>query len=196
VLYYVKARGLVNETDVIFYTDHGELQGDFGLLFKGPYHIDALMRLPLIWKPAQETNTSAGEVSAPVGHVDLAQTFCEIAGIEEPSWVEGIKLPQTDEQAASQGRVRVMTQWDSEHGPTDIHLKSIFQDGFLCTAYEKSSLYDGTEGEFYNLNEDPGARKNLWSDASSQNLKSDLLADLGDNLPPMRSPRLERKAPV
>ena len=31
----------------IFTTDHGELQGDFGLLFKGPYHVDALMRLPL-----------------------------------------------------------------------------------------------------------------------------------------------------
>lgn len=196
VLDYVRGRGWENETDVIFTTDHGELQGDFGLLFKGPYHVDALMRLPLIWKPAPITNTEAGVVSAPVGHVDLAQTFCEIAGIDEPSWVEGTKLPLTDEQAEEQGRVRVLTQWDSEHGPTDIHLKSIYQDGFLCTLYEKSSLYDGSEGELYNLNEDPGALKNLWSDGGSQSLKSDLIADLKDNLPTMRSPRLDRKAPV
>ena len=25
---------------------------DFGLLYKGPYHVDALMRLPMIWRPA------------------------------------------------------------------------------------------------------------------------------------------------
>ncbi len=37
---------------MVFTTDHGELQGDFGLLFKGPYHVDALMRLPLVWRPA------------------------------------------------------------------------------------------------------------------------------------------------
>jgi arylsulfatase A-like enzyme len=196
VLDYVQARGWENETDVIFTTDHGELQGDFGLLFKGPYHIDALMRLPLIWKPAPVTNTKSRVVSAPVGHVDLAQTFCEIAGIDEPEWVEGSKLPLTDEQAGEQGRARVMTQWDSEHGPIDIHLKSIYQDGFMCTVYEKSSLYDGSEGELYNLTEDPGALKNLWPDESFQGIKSDLIADLKDNLPPMRTPPLERKAPV
>ena len=37
---------------MIFTTDHGEMQGDFGLLYKGPYHTDALMRLPFVWRPA------------------------------------------------------------------------------------------------------------------------------------------------
>src|SRR5690606_16315120 len=49
VLAAIEARGWGDDVDVIFTTDHGELQGDFGLLFKGPYHVDALMRLPLIW---------------------------------------------------------------------------------------------------------------------------------------------------
>ena len=44
VLRRVEARGWDAQTDVFFTTDHGELQGDFGLLFKGPYHVDALMR--------------------------------------------------------------------------------------------------------------------------------------------------------
>ena len=26
--------------------------GDFGLMFKDSYHVDALMRLPFIWRPA------------------------------------------------------------------------------------------------------------------------------------------------
>ena len=46
VLARVRARGWEADTDVFFTTDHGEMQGDFGLLFKGPFHVDALMRLP------------------------------------------------------------------------------------------------------------------------------------------------------
>ena len=60
---------------MIFTTDHGELQGDFGLLFKGPYHVDALMRLPLVWRPAPNAAVPAAEVTRPVGHLDLASTF-------------------------------------------------------------------------------------------------------------------------
>ena len=81
VLAHVAARGWADDLDVIFTTDHGELQGDFGLLFKGPYHTDGLMRLPLVWRPAPSSASAPGEVSRPVGLVDLAPTFCDIAGV-------------------------------------------------------------------------------------------------------------------
>ncbi len=35
VLAAIAARGWADDLDVVFTTDHGELQGDFGLLFKG-----------------------------------------------------------------------------------------------------------------------------------------------------------------
>ena len=82
-------------------------------------------------------------IKAPVGHLDLAPTFCDVAGIERPKQMEGNPLPRSDEEAL--GREFVLTEWDSEHGPIDMHLKSIYRhDGWLCTSYEKSSLYDGT----------------------------------------------------
>ena len=49
VLRRVEARGWEADTDVFFTTDHGELQGDYGLIFKGPFHTDSLMRLPMPW---------------------------------------------------------------------------------------------------------------------------------------------------
>ncbi len=52
VMANIAARGWDGDTDVIFSTDHGEFQGDYGLLFKGPHHVESLMRLPLIWRPA------------------------------------------------------------------------------------------------------------------------------------------------
>ncbi len=47
VLAALAARGWTDRTDVFFTTDHGELQGDLGLVYKGPFHTDSLMRLPV-----------------------------------------------------------------------------------------------------------------------------------------------------
>jgi arylsulfatase A-like enzyme len=197
VLECLDARGWLAGTDVLFTTDHGELQGDFGLLFKGPYHCDALMRLPMIWRPAPSAGVAPAEVTAPVGHVDLAQTFCRIAGIPEPAWVQAQPLPASNEEAEAQRRERVLTEWDSEHGPLAIHLRSIYhRDGYLCTAYEPGSLHDGTEGELYDMNNDPLQLDNLWADPARRGLRDDLVADLYDALPAAREPKLPRRAPV
>lgn len=191
VIDWLDIRGWLENTDIFFTTDHGEFQGDFGLLFKGPYHVDALMRLPFIWKPAGFDQPAT--VNAPVGHLDLAPTFCEIAGIATPDYVEGRPLPTTEDQAGD--REYVLTEWDSEHGPVDMHLKSIYRrDGWLCTAYEKSTVYEGREGELYNLNTDPEQRENLWS--KETRVRDELVSQLYDALPSARHPRLERKAPV
>jgi arylsulfatase A-like enzyme len=194
---FLEARGQLDNTDIFFTTDHGELQGDFGLLFKGPYHVDALMRLPFIWRPAAQAGAKPAEVTAPVGHLDLASTFCHIAGIDAPDYCEGRKLPLSDAEAAEQGREFVLTEWDSEHGPIDMHLKSIYeQSGWLCTAYGKSHLYDGSEGELYDMNEDPGQTINLWNDPGHTARRDALVALLDEKVPPMQTPRPERRAPV
>ena len=65
VLAAVDRRGWGDDVDVVFTTDHGELQGDFGLLFKGPYHVDGLMRLPLIWRPAPSAGVAPSVVTPP-----------------------------------------------------------------------------------------------------------------------------------
>src|SRR4029078_9009507 len=59
ILAAIGAKGWKDDVGGVFTTDHGELQGDFGLLFKGPYHVDGLMRLPLVWRPAPAAATPA-----------------------------------------------------------------------------------------------------------------------------------------
>ena len=61
-----------DDTDVLYTSDHGEFQGDLGLLFKGPYHVDALMHVPLIWRPAPSAQIAPADIPEPVGLVDLA----------------------------------------------------------------------------------------------------------------------------
>ena len=197
VIGFLHSKQWLRNTDIFFTTDHGELQGDFGLLFKGPYHIDALMHLPFIWKPAEVANISPAEVASPVGHLDLASTFCAIAGISTPDYCEGKPLPTSEHEAVRQEREIVLTEWDSETGPIDMHLKSIYhRDGFLCTAYEKSHLYEGTEGELYDMREDPDQLRNLWSDPGYAVHRTELTDRLYASLPEETTEKLPRKAPV
>jgi arylsulfatase A-like enzyme len=192
VLARIAERGWDADTDVFFTTDHGELQGDFGLIFKGPYHVDALMRIPFIWRPAPSARVVPAVIDEPVGQLDLAPTFCRIAGVPVPEWMQGAPLPT----AAGSGRERVITEWDSQFTHIDMHLRSIYRDGLVCTAYERGRLYAGTEGELYDLREDPLQWRNLWDDAGYRGLRSDLLADLYDHLPPARDPALAVEAPT
>ncbi len=192
----IAERGWAAETDILFTTDHGELQGDFGLLFKGPHHVDALMRVPLVWRPAPSAGGTPAVVEAPVGHVDLAPTFCHIAGLPVPPWMQGKPLPHSAAEAEAQRRERVITEWDSEHKGVTLHLKSIYRDGYLCTVYDKSSLYDGSEGELYDLTNDPRQWRNLWNAPEAKAIKDDLVADLRAHLPPPRPEPLARASNV
>ena len=129
VLARIAQRGWDDDTDVIFTTDHGELQGDYGLVFKGPFHTDSLMRLPMVWRPAPSAGVAPAVVREPVGQLDLAPTFCEIAGVPTPEWVQGAPLPE----APGSSRERVLCEWDSQFPGYGMHLRSIYRDGWLCT---------------------------------------------------------------
>ena len=213
VMQRIVARGWDRDTDVLFTTDHGEMQGDFGFVYKGPFHVDALMRLPLVWRPAPSAGIAPAEVRQPVGQLDLAPTFCAIAGVERAPWMEGRPLPTSEDGS----RERVLCEWDSQFPGYGMHLRSIYRDGWLLTRYEPSTVgqpngleqvmgdgvltpcgvaYDGSEGELYDVEEDPHQWHNRWDDPALRTLRSDLVADLYDHLPPGRTPRLPVDGPA
>ncbi len=210
ILGHLERRGLLARTDVIFTTDHGELQGDFGLLFKGPYHVDSLMRIPLIWRPAAPT--PALEIDAPVSMVDLVPTFCAIADVEVPPWAQGRALPTEP----SESRDPVVVTWDSQFREIGMHLDTLVDDRWIATAYRRTDgsrggrwpflewlmgskgvipQYDGTEGELYDRRNDPHMHRNLWSDPAHARVRRELLERLNAALPPPREPPLLPEAP-
>jgi arylsulfatase A-like enzyme len=223
VLARITERGWMDNTDVVFTTDHGELQGDYGLLYKGPFHTDALMRLPLIWRPAAAAGLPPAVVVDPVGQVDLAPTFCAIAGLDPAPWMQGACLPTGEGEA---GRERVLCEWDSQFPGYGMHLRSIYRDDWLCTVYEPSTagqpnglekvfgdgilkacpvVYETTmegpggvavsTGELYNVADDPHQWHNRWADPGAARLRDDLIEDLYGHLP-TESRHLEVTAPA
>jgi arylsulfatase A-like enzyme len=196
VLRAIDARGWSQDLDVLFTTDHGEFQGDHGLLFKGPYHVDSLMRLPLVWAPAPSAGTAPARVAAPVGLVSLASTFAHIAGLPQPSFAEAPRLPIDDTEAVELGHERVLTEWDSSLFGKVVRLRTIHRDGWTCTAALDGSMNRRGEGELYDHANDPLQRVNLWDDPARRSLRDDLLDDLARSLPPEVLPRRPVDAPV
>lgn len=197
VLASLKALGRDQDTDIIFTTDHGELQGDYGLLFKGPYHCDALMHLPMVWRPAPSTGIAPAIVEKPVQQTDLAPTFCAIAGLPVPDWMQGVPLPLSNAQAP---RAWSLTEWDSNLRGVDMHLRTLYADDgentqWVYTAYEAGTLHDGSEGELYNLANDPQQHHNLHADAAHAPVIRRLKEQLHHVLPP-KGPTLPRHTPV
>jgi arylsulfatase A-like enzyme len=191
----VRSKGWDADTDVFLSTDHGELQGDFGLLFKGPYHVDGLTRIPLIWRPAPSANVGlASEIADPVGLVDLAPTFCAIAGVPVPEWMDGSPLPVGNGSVEHQ---RVVTEWDSSLFGVSMSLRTMCRDNWVVTTYAAGTVHDGTEGELYNLLDDPLQQVNRWNDPAVSAMQRDLVDDLRASIPTLvASDRRPVVAPV
>jgi hypothetical protein len=110
--------------------------------------------------------------------------------------MEGKSLPVNEADAEARKFERVMTEWDSELFGVAMHLRTITRDHWVLTAYLPGTTSDGTDGELYNLSEDPKQYVNLWSDSSAAAMKADLLDDLWANQPQQVKPLRPLVAPV
>ncbi|HUS98088.1 MAG TPA: sulfatase, partial [Hyphomicrobiaceae bacterium] len=66
----------------------------------------------------------------------------------------------------------------------------------LITAYGSTNRYDGSEGEFYLLKEDPCQWRNLWDDPEYAPVRKSLLDEMHTFWPADRNEPLKKIAPV
>lgn len=80
---------LIENTHVIFFSDHGDMHGSHGMLRKtNPY--EESIRVPFIIGGGGSRYAGRfGKVHIPVNHVDLGPTSLGLCGINVPDWMEG-----------------------------------------------------------------------------------------------------------
>jgi arylsulfatase A-like enzyme len=175
VIQYLEDKGWLDDTDIIFTPDHGGWDGEYGLLFIGPTIADDIARLPMIWKPAKNDNVPAAVVTSPVGALDLAATFIDLAGAEIPDWVDGRPLPKSEAEAQQQRRSHVFCQYEGYTPDCGIVMNGVYADGKTLVQYMPSPTYEGTEGELYDMEKDPAQRVNFWDDPAYAGVKKDMI---------------------
>lgn len=164
------ALGLSESTLVVFTTDHGHFFGQHGLIAKGAFHYEDLIKVPFIVR--QPGRIPAGVVSdALQSLVDLAPSFLAYLGLPIPHFMTGVD--QSSVWLGHKARRRDHVIVEDRHEPDTIHLKTYVDARYKLTVY-----YNREYGQLYDLQEDPGEIRNLWDDPASQSLKHQLILRL------------------
>ncbi len=170
--------GQTDNTVVIFTSDHGESLGDHGLMFKGCRFYEGLVRVPLIfrWPGKVKKNLQS---DALVELLDLTSTVIEIAGLEQPEYMQGRSLLPilTGESAPMHHRDSVRCEYFDA-----LHPHFTGGTGAFGTMYRRGTwklvVYHGKGlGELYDLENDPQEFNNLWDDAKYAAIKAELVLE-------------------
>lgn len=178
ILDRLDALGLADSTLVVFTTDHGHLFGQHGLVAKGPFHYEDLLRVPFVVRhprdPADGSFASHLRRSdALLSLVDLAPTFLSYAGVPVPRIMTGVDQSRVLSGSAERARDHVIVE--NRHQPSTLSLKTYVDDRYKITVYQGQRY-----GELFDLQADPGEVRNLWGVPEAQTLKLDLLQRLID----------------
>ena len=160
ILDHLRETGLASRTIVIFNSDHGEMLGDHGLLFKGGYFYDEVVRVPLIVR-APGKLAAGKRVKGLSEEIDLAPTVLELLGLPIPAGMQGQSLLK------DKPRRSVHSEFPN--------IKMLRTEKWKLVHY-----LHAPHGELYNLAEDPHELYNLYDDAAGAKMRHEMESELID----------------
>jgi choline-sulfatase len=150
VLRAVEERDELDRTVVAFVSDHGEMNGDYNLLYKSNF-LNPAARVPLVVRlPADEADVPRGVVAADttVELMDVGATLAELAGAPP---VPG-----------SFARSLVPSLRKHTQGHRRVALSEIRREAMLATTdWKVGRNRDGEIYQLFDLRSDPDERRNL-----------------------------------
>lgn len=151
-------RGVLDDTVIVFTSDHGDCLGDHGHSQKWSMY-DPSVRVPaIVW--------GAGVVGGQIvdgltAHMDLGPTVLELAGIEPPEWMEAESLVPALRGDAWSGREYAF----SEHAKDVILFGTELMTMVRDDRYKLVEFVDHEDGQLFDLVDDPDEERNLWDSA-------------------------------
>ena len=177
ILTFLSENGQLENTIVIFTSDHGEMLGDQGLIRKN-WRYEGGMRVPLIWRAPERFQT--GIVSQGlVELMDIAPTVLELAGIPVPKLMQGRSLLPILTGQVTPDRHRDFARAEFfAPGPDDTSRSG--QIGLMYRDRRWKLLtthpMDTNTGDcaLFDMENDPWEFNNLWNDPAYSDIVHDL----------------------
>jgi arylsulfatase len=168
----LEAKGLLENSVIIFTSDHGDTLGDHGQSQKWTMY-EQVVRVPLIcWK---SDKTQPGKaISSLVQHMDIGPTVLELAGIEAPSFMEAKSLGPLLDGRSEKGRDLVF----AELGPDNVLEKVRFMTMVRSRDWKLVHFLGSEDGQLFDLKEDPHEEANLWNSPSHASRKNSLIQEI------------------
>ena len=143
--------GEIENTLVVYTSDHGEMLGEHGLWLKNNL-LEGAARVPLIVAGAGLPRGMS--IEAPVSHVDLVATLLDLAGVPTPGGLRGHSLLPTMRGSKMMHPGFVYAESNSEGNCTG---------SFMIRKGDWKYIYFSWYGDrlLFNLKQDPGEMNNL-----------------------------------
>jgi arylsulfatase A-like enzyme len=159
VLDALEENGYLEDSLVIFCSDHGDMLGDHSMAYKWLMY-DPITHIPLIIRYPKGSR-GGQHVDDLVSLMDIGPTILDAAGIQIPRYLEG----------------RSLLGYGDESAVTDVKPREfvVCEDNYqimMRTKTHKMVYYIGEEdGELYDLVKDPEELWNLWQDGEYREIK-------------------------
>ena len=162
--------GQIENTLILFTSDHGEMLGDHGIFLKGPYLYDPAVRVPLILSYPREFQRGVRS-DALVELVDLAPTLLDLIGFPIPERMQGRSFLSIchGENDLHHHKDYVYSEFynsSASYRDPYPYLTMVRDKKFKIVAYGGMEL-----GELYDMENDPGEVINLWNDAGYRDVR-------------------------
>ena len=165
----LESRGYLDDSVVIFTSDHGDCLTDHGHSQKWTMY-DAVTRVPMIvWSPRRFAG--GRRLDGLCSFLDLGPTILELARLKPPSRMEADSLLPALTGERWEGREQVYCE-----AARDVNFTTNdFQTMIRTRRWKLVHFLDAPDGQLFNLEEDPDEVRNLWGDPASQAKKRELL---------------------
>ena len=169
VLQALEEQGYLENSVVIFTSDHGEALGEHGHIQKWTCY-DCVTRVPLmVWAPGRFSG--GRRIDGLCQLMDIAPVILEIADLPAPAWMEAETLLPALRGDIFKGRPFVI----SEHGRDSILNTTDFMTMVRTRSWKLVHFLGHEDGQLFNLEADPSEERNLWQDPSQAGKKRELL---------------------
>ena len=175
--------GQLENTIILFMSDHGEMLGDHGLIQKGCRFYEGLVRVPLIFSWHKKLHHDLVS-HALVELTDITPTLLDLCGVEIPEKMMGRSLVPilTGKADPHQHRDSVRCEYfralkDDQRGFEGSYASMIRDERYKLVVYHGHNT-----GELFDLKNDPDEFVNLWDDPGHAQVRFDLLLRSFDSL--------------
>ena len=170
ILAAIEARGELDNTVIIHTSDHGEMNGDYGLIYKSNF-LNGAVRIPLLVRTPETVNASSKGVvnDSPAEWIDIGPTLVEVAGGE-------IKHRQFGKSLCP-----VLSNTESSH--REFAISELSGEIMLLNKEWKIALNsDSIPYLLFNVQDDPDETNNLAGRSDMRELETELRLQILEHL--------------
>lgn len=187
VLDSLKHNNLEDNTIILFFSDHGELLGDYNMMHKIPAFYDSLTRIPVILH--HPTLYKGVKFTGLLEEVDIVPTLLEMMNVEIPPTMVGNSWVKCLDEKNYSGKQNIICEAGggaptcpeaiegmklvAPHIPTSFGPGAMIREGNF-----KLSIYHDDRCELYDLSTDPHELLNLYGDEHFEDIQNRLSLQL------------------